>query len=81
MQNDASNSDGASQKDALAAADAAHILVSIRNKQTSCQHRTTSDMTYGARSYGLEMFGLGKNGRIATRTKEPVGNGTNLYHV
>lgn len=38
-------------------------------------------MTYGARGYGLEMFGLGEHGRLATRTKEPVGTGTKLYHV
>lgn len=66
---------------ALSAAREAHRRVSTKNQLMSCQHRTTSEMTYGARGIGLEMFGVGEHGRLATRTKEPVGNGTKLYHV
>jgi hypothetical protein len=54
-----------------------HALMLANNKASSALHRPTSKM-YGQR-HTLEMFGVGEHGRLATRTKEPVGNGTKIY--
>lgn len=57
-------------------------LLTHHQKMEVAQHKNptfrTTSSTYGGRR-PLEMFGVGGNGIVASRSKEPVGNGTKVY--
>jgi hypothetical protein len=69
--------DPATKRDAMKTCQMNHTLVAAHNNRTSALHRPTST-AIGQRKT-LEMFGVGQHGRLAVRTKEPVGNGTKIY--
>lgn len=69
--------DPATYRNAIRVCSMDHALRLAHNKATSAVYRPSSTV-YGQR-HTLEMFGLGEHGRLAVRTKEPVGNGTKIY--
>jgi hypothetical protein len=69
--------DSTTKRDAIAVCEATHAIIKGQNNRKVAIYRTTYE-SYGQR-LSLEMFGVSKHGRLATRTKEPVGNGTKVY--
>lgn len=71
--------DPSTYKDASKTAQMTHTLVKLANSRSSVLHRPISK-TIGQR-HSLEMFGVSGHGRLAVRTKEPVGTGTKVYQT
>lgn len=71
--------DPATRRDAMRTCDMTHALVTAADGRRSALHRPMSEAV--GRRNTLEMFGVTGHGRLATRTKQPVGNGTKIYYT
>ena len=71
--------DPSTRRDAMRTCEMTHTLVLTEDSRRSALHRPMSEQV--GRRNTLEMFGVHGHGRLATRTKEPVGNGTMIYYT
>lgn len=70
-------SDTAHKRTAAETALINHAVAKAQSARTSIVHRPSSRVLGSRQS--LEMFGVADHGIVATRSKEPVGNGTKVY--